>query len=269
MLNRISKWVGILLLVGITFECVRALPLLMPYPFFNYKTSFAEFALYADAPIDATTVSQLEEAIHRIRQSRLYNKSQQHRIFICQNESKYAFFTFIAGKNKYSQGINIEPTGNIFVSKSFIDSIRSRYGLAYTGTLLEGSMTHVVAHEVIHSVITGEIGYWASRKLPDWIKEGYAEYGASGSQQASASHEQLKRQTKRFLSLDTRLISPVRVHYLRSKLLVQYLIEIEGHPINTILTGNFEEESVYANLTQWYQEQSAEITEPLSTDESH
>lgn len=269
MLNKILKGIGILLLACISFECLRAIPLLVPYPFFSHHTTIDEFTLYADSTINASTLSLVHEAIDRVRRSEIYTANRKHRIFLCFNEKKYAFFSSLAGKNKYSQGINIEPTGNIFISEPFITAIKYRYGPAFEGTLLEGSIAHVIAHEILHTVTTDQLGYWPSRKLPHWIKEGYAEYGASKREKNSDLAQQLWVETKRFSSLDQRNISPTRYQYIQSKLLIQYLVDIEGIRIDSILTTTLNEQEVIAALNKWYIEYSTALTLPPPIGESH
>ena len=268
MLKKITKWVTILVLAIVSFECIRALPLLFPHPFFAHKTSIDEFKLFADSPIDSTTLSQVHDAIQRVKRSEIYTVSSRHRIFLCFNEKKYAFFSSLAGKNKYSQGINIEPTGNVFISKSFINEIRNRYGPAFEGSFLEGSIVHIIAHEILHTVITDKVGYWPSRKLPHWLKEGYAEYGAAQSDKNSTLAQQLWLETKRFYAIDQRSLSAIRYQYLRSKLLIKYLIDIEERSVETVLTTSFNESEVIASLNRWYQAHSASLTLPPPTDVS-
>ena len=259
MLKKTLKWISILLIIGFSIECLRALPLLVPQPFFSHKVTIAEFTLYADSTIDSSTSALLQDAIDRVRQVEIYNTNRRHRIFLCYDERKYAFFSFLAGKNKFSQGINIEPTGNIFISKPFVDTIRARYGPAYTHTVLEGSIAHVMAHEIMHTLITNKLGYRHSRKLPTWKQEGYAEYGASKQTLTSNLSSSLLQQTHRFFTLDRRMISSMRLHYLRSKLLIQYLIEIEGKSFDTIMMGSIEEEPVTDDLEHWYNTQKTSL----------
>lgn len=211
-----------------------------------------EFTLYADSTIDANTRAVFLDTIDRIRHVEIYDSGGSHRIFLCFDERKYAFFSFLAGKNKFSQGINIEPTGNIFISRPFVRAIQGRYGSAYKHTLLEGSLAHVITHEMMHTQITNKLGYWHSRRLPTWKQEGYAEYGASEHILATDSTLSLLQQTDRFFAIDQRAISSIRLHYLKSKLLVQYLIEVEGKNFDAIMKDSVEEESVFEKLERWY-----------------
>lgn len=257
MLKKTGKWILILFAVGIAIEGIRSIPLLFPYPFFAHNMTLGGFTFYANTDFNSTFRSGIKDSIDRIKQSKLYEPSRHHRVFICEKESRYAFFSALAGRNKFSQGINVEPTGNIFISKPFIESIRIDYGAAYANTLLEGSVSHIIAHEVTHTLITDSIGYWKSKKLPNWKKEGYAEYVAS--QRASLipdNHAQLAFEFERFLSLDTRSISPIRLHYLESKLLIHYLIHVQNMSMGSIFHDAIDEETVASDLYQWYRDRN-------------
>ena len=103
--------------------------------------------------------------------------------------------------------------------------MRSQYGPVFKYTLLEGSLRHIILHEMYHTLITKQLGFWEARILPSWKKEGYAEYGASWANRKSDPSFDLKSQID--LLYNQTNVSPVRLHYLRSQFLIQYLIDIE------------------------------------------
>ena len=253
MRKKLLKWVVLLFFIVISVEGIRALFLLFPQPFFQHKVDVAAFTIFADSTLDSSTMTMVQEAVLRVTQSDIYSDTRNHRVFLCNDERKYAFFSFLAGKNKYSQGFNIEPTGNIFISLPFIDTIRANYGLAYTSTLLEGNLAHIITHEILHTFITNKQGFWTSRNLPSWKKEGYCEYGAGHPKW------NLLERTHQFKSLRPSSIPPIRMHYLQSRLLIQYLIEIERKDFAAIMDDTTDEQQVIAAWNQWYEAQIQEL----------
>jgi len=233
-------------------ESVHLLVLLFPQPFFRHGLSIRNVHFYSDKPLEERDLASFRTVFEQASLSPLFDSTQKHRIFICNSERTYSIYSRLAGRNSSSQGFNVEPTRNIFISRSFIETVRSQYGATFQYTLLEGSLNHIILHEMYHSLVTNQLGFLESRKLPSWKREGYAEYGASWAVKKSDLDFDLRRQID--LLYNQTEVSPIRLHYLRSQLLIEYLIDVEGMTFRSIMDEEIDEGEALVRMIRWRKE---------------
>ena len=243
------KILRILLASVLIIELFHLLLLVFPQPFFRHSISYGNFHFYRDQPFSPVHFDLFQEIVDQITQSHLFDAEQHHRIFLCKTPTRYALYSFLAAKNSTSQGFALEPTGNVFVSEAYIDVIRNRYGPAFRHTFLEGSLSHIIKHEIFHSMTTRHLGFWTSRTLPSWKREGYAEYGASKHAKSVDPDFHFMDQIDRLWM--QRDISVLRSHYLQSHLLIQYLVEIESMRFDSIMTETVTEANTTRRMFAW------------------
>ncbi|MBX2820185.1 MAG: hypothetical protein KTR29_10910 [Rhodothermaceae bacterium] len=246
---KVLRYIVVLFLI---VELAHLLVLLFPQPFFRHSVSIHNAQFYSDTPLEESEITLFRTAIEQASLNPLFDSTQKHRIFISASERTYSLYSRLAGKTGSSQGFNIEPTGNVFISRPFIDTMRSQYGAAFQYTLLEGSLSHVILHEIYHSMVTNHLGFWESRNLPSWKREGYVEYGASWANRKSDPAFDLRSHID--LLYDQSAMSSIRLHYLRSQLLVQYLIDIEGMTFKSLMTEEVDEGEALLRMIRWKQE---------------
>lgn len=243
---------GLLLLFTLLLaEALCGLLLIFPQPFFHFSHTTKNLHLYSDAPLTASEKAQVEDLAQLLSRETMNIPSINHRIFLSNSSRRYAFYGFLVNKNSNSQGFNVEPTGNIFINKPFIDGIRRQYGPAYSYTLLEGDLSHIIAHEIVHTLVTKKLGFWKSRALPAWKKEGYAEYLAAKLRSSDELSFNFRDRYAHFQRFSPDTISPVRLHYLESQLLLHYLMEIERMDFDSVMHTSLTEAEVFDQLKAW------------------
>jgi len=210
-----------------------------PQPLFRYHVEQGRLQLFSDRPFDPERGRRvLADVERRIATSPLDRRFGVHRIFVAQSEWRRRLvflWTYGAG------GVNFYPaTRNVFIRQSDIDADRVLRGggpvppprtLAYYG-----------AHEIGHSLIGERIGAVANRRLPEWIREGVADYiGFGGAVDIDAL-------TRSLLAGDPDLDPARSGLYARYRLLVAWLIEREGWSIDRLLASRMTQAEAEARL---------------------
>jgi len=119
-------------------------------------------------------------------------------------------------------GVNYHPwTSEVFLVAAAIEDNRliNRSGKP---DVLGRRLDHFMTHEITHRLTSRAIGLWRHQNLPDWIKEGYAEYVARG---AEFDYEQ---SVQAFLVGAPEMSLPKLVPYRRYETLVAFFVKDEG-----------------------------------------
>jgi hypothetical protein len=174
------------LVVGIVFVTSAAFVLMLiiynfPQPFFTCRTQKGNLALYSDRPFAANVGNHILALVDaNLRRSPLYSSRQRHRIFICNSKWRRSVFFAISPQ---AGGGNCYPfTSNIFFNGARVENNQL---ISPSGRLdrLHRTLDHFIAHEITHTLTGHAIGPWRYKKLPAWLKEGYAEYIGAGPRQ--------------------------------------------------------------------------------------
>jgi len=225
-----------------TLSILALVPLLMllllnvPYPLFSTSVSANNLTLYSDRTFDSAAGQHiLELAAAKLAQSPLYSTGQKHQVFICNAAWRQRLFFL----HRYGVGgVNYYPfTTNIFMRNSIVDenALIGPSGNRATG---ERTLDFFIAHEITHTLTGQAMGTRAFMLLPEWKREGYADYVARKS---VFNYDEAKRA---FLAGDPRM-DPVKSGlYLRYNLLVAYLLDKKHWRVQQILTMPIEQTSV-------------------------
>lgn len=228
-MRRARPVVGRLLLSLLALVAVYLLLLAYPEPFFPYRVSRGGLRLAADRPLPSAAASVLDDAARRLSRSPLSQPGVTHRLFLCQDLRRFAFFTNV---NRRSGGIcYVFPSPTIFLRRA--DVAKGRL-FGPSGRLVPGERTlaYFLAHEATHGLevrYLGQVAYFL--RLPIWVREGYADYVARGGQGALDL-----RQAAAQVRSGAREMDPARSHlYLRYHFLVAYLLDVEHLSVRELL----------------------------------
>jgi hypothetical protein len=132
-------------------------------------------------------------------------------------------------------------------------------------------MTHVLAHEVTHSLVNARLGMQLATRLPLWKYEGYPEYIAS-SQTRRASSYSLRSAVERvmredlawmkndkgaFVPFNYDCMSKATIHteqgywqtcYYISRLMVEYQLDVKGLTFDELMSPGVTDVSAFAEL---------------------
>ena len=194
--------------------CAAILVLLtFPQPLFPTSVSAKNLTLYSDQPFAPASGQQVLELVEaKLANSPLYSAAQKHLVFICNARWRQRlFFTYNYGVG----GVNYYPiTTNVFLRDSIIEEncLISPSGSRVPG---ERTLDYFIAHEIAHSLTGQAVGGIAYHRLPQWKREGYADYVAKG---AAFNYDEARRA---FLANDPKMDGAKSGLYWRFHLLVE------------------------------------------------
>lgn len=188
--------------------------------------------------------------LHRLAFNPVWNERHPHKIFLCKDPALYKVFVDKLKKPTTTQGFHLQPMGSTFVSLSFIESIHQRYGESFGKGILEGSPTHVITHEITHELMANTVGFFTDRNLPSWKKEGYCEYMGTlyaMNEEGSTLASEISKYQAGFYEN----ISEGRKLYIRSRLMIWYLIEVKSLSLYQIIELEKTEEGLWEEVITW------------------
>ncbi len=232
-----------LLKIGAALVAVVALLLVLlsvPQPFFHASVSAKNLTLYSDqsfAPAAGQQVLQLVEA--KLTKSPLYSAEQKHLVFICNARWRQRlFFTYQYGVG----GVNYYPlTTNVFLRDSVIEE-NCLIGPGGNRVPGERTLDYFIAHEITHSLTGQAVGGLDYHRLPQWKREGYADYVGKG---AAFNYDEAKAA---FLADDRKMDYAKSGLYWRFNLLVAHLLEKQHWSAQRVLEDPIEQQTVEAMI---------------------
>lgn len=208
----------------------------VPQPFFRSSVTAKNLTLYSDqsfAPELGQRVLELAEA--KLAQSPLYSAEQKHLVFICNARWRQRlFFTYVYGAG----GVNYYPlTTNVFLRNSIIEE-NCLIGPSGNRTSGERTLDYFIAHEITHTLTGQAVGGIAYHRLPQWKREGYADYVGKG---AAFNYDEAKQA---FLANDPKMDWAKSGLYWRFHLLVAHLLDKQHWSVQRALEDPIEQQTV-------------------------
>ncbi len=208
----------------------------VPHPFFSVSVSAKNLTLYSDqpfAPESGQRVLELVEA--KLAKSPLYSAQQKHLVFICNARWRQRlFFTYVYGAG----GVNYYPiTTNVFLRDSIIEE---NCLIGPKGSRVPGERTldYFIAHEIAHTLTGQAVGPIDYHRLPQWKREGYADYVGKG---AAFNYDEAKQA---FLANDPKMDYAKTGLYWRFNLLVAHLLDKQHWSPQRLLEEPMEQQTV-------------------------
>lgn len=245
MMRTLRRWSFASLLVLASF--VGALVVLLRHPtgFFAHVCDEGDLVLYSDrAFTEAGARTVLAAARAKLRKSPWYRTGRRDAVFVCNAAWRRRLFCI---GDLRAGGLNYAPlTTNVFLSGGRVEENRL---VSPTGQVVEDERTldYFIAHEIGHSLTCARLGAWRYFRLPEWLREGYADYVGRGSvlgRPGTASA---------FLREAPEMNWPAAAPYLRYNLLTGFLLEGETRPLEAVFAEPEERLTVEARLRAWLQ----------------
>jgi hypothetical protein len=199
-----------------------------PEPFFANHTELGRLSLYSDRPFDAARGRAILADVDARLATSPIDDQRQHAIFVANSPWREALFFNLAYG---AAGVNHSPLSrNVFLRHSDIDSdtVFGRSGRAATPPR---TLAYYCAHELAHSLTGEHLGpgrLW-NAELPQWVREGYADYVGMGGR---VDIDDLYR---RYRAGDPALDYRKSGLYSRFRLLTAFVLEREHWSVDQLL----------------------------------
>lgn len=207
------------------------LTLMFPGWLFSEKLTYKNFTAYYHAntenPVDTEHVKAvLDKTDDLLKRTPLYDSEVNQAFFISNSAKEFTFFSPSARK---AFAINFPMMQNIFVAPPDIvqDSITTTNKEHNTR-----SMSSVLAHETVHSLLESHLGIVKYKLLPRWKNEGYADFIANES-----SYDAMKGVHNMCNQLEDNSHS---FKYFKYRLMTAYLFEDEQITLDDFLKKDFD-----------------------------
>ena len=223
--NRVRRASGRALAVLTTLAFAYLALLAYPRPLFAHSHRGAFVVLRSDAPIPAEASRVLALAEAKVRRSPLFEPAREYDVYLCASRWRW---WLLSGGNTRSGAVTLPVTGSVIVRAAHVARNRA---VQASGREAPGERTldYLVAHEVTHAMTGRFLGVLAMRRLPVWVREGYADYVGRG---ASFDYEDARRA---LVGGDRDSLHPQSGQYLRYTLLVARLLDREGWSAEALL----------------------------------
>lgn len=223
------------------------------------------FVLYYD-DMPRPEAEELARAVaHRLERNGYYDSSWNARAFVFQNPSTYALITRLAAQPGEAQGFNLSVLGNSFISAPRVAALGERSGGGPRYSIWEGDLSHTIAHEIAHQYLVDRLG---RRELPQWKREGLAEYVANVGLIRADSTANLRSRVDVLHDDKAWRATPRgerqgwdRVHY-EAGLLVEFLLDVQGYSLEEIVSESVTVQETRSALRAWADAEDSSASEP-------
>ncbi|MBV9859219.1 MAG: hypothetical protein JO038_03805 [Alphaproteobacteria bacterium] len=210
-----------------------------PKPLFAYSLRVGKIVVASDRPIPIAGAERvLHDCENLLARSPLQAEGRRYHLYVTNDDWHHRLFFRMNSKAlgiSYYYGFG----GNAFLSGADFEAGR----IVHWGYVAPPprTLSYFCAHELTH-IVTGEhIGVTALLRLPEWVREGIADYAAMENRQ---SFEQL-RDALGERPVDSRMMQ-VYGSYPRYRLLVSYFLDKKGWSADRLLTTKMTADEAFA-----------------------
>lgn len=236
-----SIWKSTLLRITVAVPALVALYAVVvcfPQPLFLFSVRANSLILHSDRPFSedaAKQVLQLAEA--KLAKSSLPANRHDFDIFVCNSRWRQVLFF---NKDYGVGGVAPYPlTANVFLRDAAIEQNRlvSPRGIPVAG---DRTLDYFIAHEITHQLTGQTLGPLRYYRLPQWVREGYADYIGKGD---SFNYGEARRA---FLADVPEMNWEKSGLYWRFHLLVAHLLDHRGWTVERLLNDPPSQQTVEA-----------------------
>jgi hypothetical protein len=216
-------------LASAAFLAAYAGLLCAPHPLFPFAVRADSLVLHSDRQFsEAAGRHVLQLAEKKLARSPLYAGQTDHSVYICNSRWRQML---LFNKDYGVGGVAQYPvTPNVFLRSALIEDNRL---VSPSGNPVAGDRTldYYIAHEITHELTDRAIGPLRFYQLPQWVREGYADYDGKG---ASFDYGEAKRA---FLAGTPEMEFKRSGQYGRFHLLVAYLLDHQHWSVDQLLNN--------------------------------
>ncbi|UBZ08748.1 hypothetical protein LDL76_08560 [Salegentibacter mishustinae] len=219
---------------------IYILLILFPQLLFANKIEYKSFEVYHHNTINEQKLKSVLDVSEKLLEgSELKSNSETQKLFLTESYNEFTFFALLS-KNAFA--VNYPVVQNIFFTKSDLSkNLITRNNKSNNRRTLSG----VIAHETIHSLLENKIGIIDFKLLPTWKIEGYADYIAKeSSYKATNDIDTICKTAQNKASRSYK--------YFEYRIITEYLLEQRNIELNKFLKNEFELENLKQEVIENY-----------------
>ena len=148
-----------------------------PQPLFAWSVTSQNLTLYSDRPFNPSAGAHVLELVRgKLAASPLYG-GEHHNIFICSAPWRRVL---LFNRNYRVGGVSYASlTNNVFLRDAIVEDNRLLDSRGKP-VAADRPLDYFIAHEVTHAMTGRALGLVDYARLPEWVREGYADYVGKG-----------------------------------------------------------------------------------------
>lgn len=212
-----------------------------PHLLFANKLNYKNFSVYYHSnDINKEELKLvLDKSENLLKKTELFKKGISQDIFICNGYSEFTFFALLSRK---AFAVNYPISQNIFITKS---SISQNYIIRNGKENNKRTLSGVIAHETVHSLLENKLGLLKYKLLPSWKNEGYCDFIANESSFN-------KQKGVKEICNDTKNTDSPSFKYFKYRMITEYLFEERKVTLEKFLDEDFDLENLNQILKKKY-----------------
>jgi hypothetical protein len=248
MLQKFKIWAIRLTATAGFLITILVILVLKPSMSYSKKTTYKNFNICHNQPLEPTFFKELDAAYEAIKTSECYNPNLN--LDICLNDGSI-----------YPQIIQaIQGQGFAW---GFYDKVvlNGEANFKENHVALNGykwNLTQLLAHEMVHCLQFDKLGFWHSNpvaNIPHWKWEGYAEYVARGQHDSNNLRydlEKLNKSKETAWAIYLNDSTVVSRSYFSDHKLVQYCLDVKKMSYSNLLEDITPRNTLEAEMKNWY-----------------
>lgn len=223
-----------------TLIAIYILLILFPQLLFANKMEYKSFEVYYHNTINEQKLkSVLDVSEELLEESELKSNFETQQLFLTDSYNEFTFFALLS-KNAFA--VNYPVVQNIFLTKS---DLSKNLIISNNESNNRRTLSGVIAHETIHSLLENKIGIVDFKLLPTWKVEGYADYIAKESSYSAANDiKTICKTTQNGASRSYK--------YFEYRIITEYLLLQRNIELNEFLKNEFELEKLKEKALENY-----------------
>jgi hypothetical protein len=193
-----------------------------PRMLFSWARDGAFIHVRSDQPIPTSAARVVALAESQIRRSPLFDATRGYPVYVCNSRWRWDYFS---GFNRRSRAFETPIGRAVFIRQADWGDNQLAGPDGRDGPR---PLDVYIAHEVTHMMVEDHLGLLAQRRLPVWLREGYAEY--------VARHDSFDYAAAREHFVARKPV-PSRDPYWKYLLLVTHLLDHEKMDLNALLNA--------------------------------
>ena len=223
-----------------------------PTPLFAHHQRIGGFRVHSDQAPAVDVEALVAEVAERLAAFEHEPEAKTYTVYLCHSLRRYSFFAKLTRRTSASQAIGLSAPGNIFVSMPRLAQLAAHQGGLFAHSRFEGRPAFAIAHEIAHFGLVDSLGLDASRSLPAWKSEGWADYQANLAAIRRDPNYDLAQRID--LLDDPRYWQNPRLrarNFYAWQLLVEYLAEVRSYRFEDLSRPSVTESEIWAQMRAW------------------